>query len=111
VLCSGKVYHRLAETRAADGLEGIALVRLEQLYPFPADDLREVLEKSPDAELVWCQEEPRNMGAWPYLLQRGADLGIAMRYAGRPDSSSPATGSYRRHLAEEEHMVRRALGS
>jgi 2-oxoglutarate dehydrogenase complex dehydrogenase (E1) component-like enzyme len=106
VLCSGKVYHDLAAQRGDD----VALVRLEQLYPLPAAELRELLAAHAGAELVWCQEEPRNMGAWPYLLQRFLDLGLTPRYAGRPESSSPATGSYRRHVAEQEHVLRRALG-
>jgi 2-oxoglutarate decarboxylase len=78
--------------------------------PFPRAALKAIAERTPDAELVWAQEEPRNMGPWPFLLQRFEDLGWTVRYAGRPMSSSPATGSYRRHAAEQEYLVKRALG-
>ncbi len=109
VLCSGKVYYDLAARRDEAGLRDVVLVRLEQLYPLPAAELRALLAPWSSAELVWAQEEPRNMGAWPYVFQRFHDLGLALRYAGRPDSASPATGSYHRHGAEQEHLVRRAL--
>ncbi len=109
VFSSGKVHYDLAAYRAThEGVEA-ELVRLEQLYPFPRAALQAVVARASEAELVWCQEEPKNMGPWPFLLQRFADLGWKVRYAGRPQSSSPATGSYRRHGAEQEHLVKRAL--
>jgi 2-oxoglutarate dehydrogenase E1 component len=107
VFSSGKVFYDLAAARAVN--PDVELIRLEQLYPFPRAVLQVVVARAPSAELVWCQEEPKNMGPWPYLLQRFADLGWNVRYAGRPASASPATGSYRRHGAEQEHLVRRAL--
>lgn len=110
VLCSGKVYYDLEERRDEQGRDDVALVRLEQLYPFPRRALLEALARRPGSELVWAQEEPRNMGPWTFVMQRLGELGHPARYAGRPMSSSPATGSYRRHMAEQEHLVRRALG-
>jgi len=108
VFSSGKVCYDLAAAR--ESLKSpVELVRLEQLYPFPRAALEALVARAPQAELVWCQEEPKNMGAWPFLLQRFADLGWKVRYAGRPQSPSPATGSYRRHGAEQEYLVKRAL--
>jgi len=109
VLCSGKVYYDLAAHHEAKGLAEVALARLEQLYPFPRTALEALIARAPEAELVWCQEEPKNMGPWPFLLQRFTDLGWKVRYSGRPQSSSPATGSYRRHGAEQQYLVERAL--
>ena len=111
VLCSGKVYHELRDQRTEQGRTDVALVRLEQLYPFPRKAVQEQVERFSGAGLVWCQEEPRNMGAWGYVLRRLRDLGMVVEYAGRPDSASPATGSYKRHQAEQEHLLRRALGA
>lgn len=108
VACSGKVYFDLAEYRDEHQLDDLALIRLEQLYPFPRRALRDAMESVGAKELVWAQEEPRNMGAWSYVLQRSLDLELPVRYAGRPESSSPATGSYQRHQAEQAHLVKRA---
>jgi 2-oxoglutarate dehydrogenase E1 component len=109
VFASGKVCHELATKKQEKNLTDVELVRLEQLYPLPKKALQAVVARAPEAELVWCQEEPKNMGPWPWLLQRFTDLGWKVRYAGRPQSASPATGSYRRHGAEQEHLLRRAL--
>lgn len=109
VLCSGKVFYDLEAFRAEAELSDVALVRLEQLYPLPLDALRRTIERYPDAELVWAQEEPKNMGAFTFLSTRLLDHGIVLGYAGRPQSPSPATGSYKRHAAEQEHLVRRAF--
>ncbi len=109
VLASGKVAYDLLAKRAELGLQDVEIVRLEQLYPFPRAALQEMVARAPEAELVWCQEEPKNMGAWSWLLQRFVDLGWSVRYAGRAQSPSPATGSYRRHSAEQEYLVTRAL--
>ncbi|MEM7311196.1 MAG: multifunctional oxoglutarate decarboxylase/oxoglutarate dehydrogenase thiamine pyrophosphate-binding subunit/dihydrolipoyllysine-residue succinyltransferase subunit [Planctomycetota bacterium] len=110
VLCTGKVYYDLEDARAKDARDDVAIVRVEQLYPFPRTELLTLLDRSPDAEVVWCQEEPRNQGFWPFILQRFVDGGRAIAYGGRPEASSPATGSYHRHHAEQAHLVRRALG-
>ena len=110
VLCSGKVYYDLFDAREAAGLaDSVALVRMEQLYPFPRKALLAELERHPDAELVWAQEEPRNMGAWSHLRERFEQLGLTVDYAGRPAAASPATGSYRRHQAEQERLCNMAL--
>ena len=109
VLSCGKVFCDLLAKRAESGRNEVELVRLEQVYPFPRAALRALVERAAGAELVWCQEEPKNMGAWPYVVQRFLDLGWNVRYVGRPQSASPATGSYRRHAAEQEHLVARAL--
>ncbi len=110
VFSCGKVFYDLAAKRAEQGVADVELVRLEQLYPFPRAALQAIVARASGAELVWCQEEPKNMGPWSYLLQRFVDLGWNVRYAGRPQSPSPATGSYRRHAAEQEYLVARALG-
>ncbi|NOT30491.1 MAG: multifunctional oxoglutarate decarboxylase/oxoglutarate dehydrogenase thiamine pyrophosphate-binding subunit/dihydrolipoyllysine-residue succinyltransferase subunit, partial [Planctomycetes bacterium] len=109
VLSCGKVFYDLVAKRAELARNDVELVRLEQLYPFPRAALQVLVARASGSELVWCQEEPKNMGAWSYLSQRFLDLGWKVRYAGRPQSSSPATGSYRRHVAEQERLVARAL--
>ena len=109
ILCSGKVYYDLADFRAAGELANVALVRLEQLYPFPRKALAAELARLGAKKLVWCQEEPRNMGAWTFVRERQEHLPAPLSYAGRPSSSSPATGSYKRHNAEQEHLIRRAF--
>ncbi|MBK9384626.1 MAG: multifunctional oxoglutarate decarboxylase/oxoglutarate dehydrogenase thiamine pyrophosphate-binding subunit/dihydrolipoyllysine-residue succinyltransferase subunit [Planctomycetes bacterium] len=110
VFASGKVTHELEEHARARERHDVALVRLEQLYPFPRRAVKEIAARYPQAKLVWCQEEPRNLGPWPYLVERSAFLGLRWIYAGRPFSSSPATGSFLRHQSEQERLVRRAFG-
>ncbi|MBK9167566.1 MAG: multifunctional oxoglutarate decarboxylase/oxoglutarate dehydrogenase thiamine pyrophosphate-binding subunit/dihydrolipoyllysine-residue succinyltransferase subunit [Bryobacterales bacterium] len=111
--CSGKVYLDLhAQREAAAG--DVALVRVEQLYPFPEDEVREILEKyGPDADVVWVQEEPRNMGPWRFIQENLQPLldesGRTLRYIGRAESASPATGSYKRHLVEQAEIVDQTL--
>ncbi|HJQ97066.1 MAG TPA: multifunctional oxoglutarate decarboxylase/oxoglutarate dehydrogenase thiamine pyrophosphate-binding subunit/dihydrolipoyllysine-residue succinyltransferase subunit, partial [Candidatus Polarisedimenticolaceae bacterium] len=112
VFSSGKVFYELDAARKEAGLGEVALVRLERLYPFPADDLGAILERYPHAsDLCWAQEEPRNMGAWTFVQERFARLRpeMPLRYAGRPSGASTATGSHKRHLAEQEALVRDAL--
>ena len=111
VLCSGKIYYDLAASAAE--APGVALVRLEQLYPFPEPELEEVFVRYGGAEeVVWVQEESRNMGAWnfvrpllDYMLPDGVELG----YVGRDEAASPATGIYQVHLEEQQEIVERAL--
>jgi len=107
ILCSGKVYYDLYEERAARELNDIYILRLEQLYPFPAQALVHFLERFKNAEIIWCQEEPKNMGAWtfanPYIewVLRHIDARFKrVQYAGRPASASPATGLGSIHKAE-----------
>jgi 2-oxoglutarate dehydrogenase E1 component len=116
VLCAGKVYYDLYERRAALGVTDVALVRLEQLYPFPVRSLGEELARYPNAEVVWCQEEPGNMGAWTFVDRRLEDIldtlgGKARRprYVGRSEAASPATGLARRHAREQAALVEEAL--
>ncbi len=114
VLCSGKVYYDLAESRKKTAVEHVAIVRMEQFYPFPQTGLREVLAKYPAAkQLVWAQEEPKNMGGWTFVEQRLENLLPACErpiYVGRAPSASPATGSYAIHQAEQARLVVEALG-
>lgn len=114
IMCSGKLYYALLEARDERGLsDEVALVRVEQLYPFPEHELREVLQQySEDADLVWAQEEPQNQGAWRYMQTRlplvvGDDRPV--RYIGRPEAASPATGNFKTHKREEEHIIDEAF--
>ena len=111
LLCSGKVYYDLARYRQERGLGDVALLRVEQLYPFPAEALRRHLAAYPEAEEVrWVQEEPENMGAWWYVALRApAALGVALTGVARPASAAPATGSPTLHQQEQEELVRRAF--
>ena len=118
VLCSGKVYYDLLAERDARGLDDVYLLRVEQLYPFPEASLRAELSRFPQAEVVWCQEEPKNQGYWtfvePNIEQVLAQIGGASkraRYAGRKASASPATGLASKHKAEQEALVNDALSS
>jgi 2-oxoglutarate dehydrogenase complex dehydrogenase (E1) component-like enzyme len=117
VLCSGKVYYDLLEERLrrhGDAKLPVALVRVEQLYPWPEASLVAELAAFPEArELVWCQEEPANMGAWTFGRERvRALLGPEqrLRYSGRLDAASPAVGSARIHKQEQAALVRQAFG-
>lgn len=117
VLCSGKLYYDLVEGRKKTGVDNVAppvaIVRLEQFYPFPAARLREVLSRYPEAnELVWAQEEPKNMGGWTFVEPRLVEiLPVSQRpiYVGRVASASPATGSYSIHQVEQAELVSKAL--
>jgi 2-oxoglutarate dehydrogenase E1 component len=113
VFCQGKVYYELLEARRARGLTDVALVRVELLHPFPADAIRAVVDRFPaTAEVVWAQEEPRNMGAWPMYLDwftSGLPNRYWPRYVGRPASASPATGSHHQHGVEQARVIDDAL--
>ena len=117
VLCSGKVYYDLYEEREKRGVNDVYLLRVEQLYPFPAKALINELSRFRQAEIVWCQEEPKNMGAWsfidPYLEWVLAHIDAKhqrVRYAGRPAAASPATGMMSKHLAQLQALLDDALG-
>jgi len=117
VLCSGKVYFDLYEEREKRGINDIYLLRVEQLYPFPAKALINELSRFAKAEIVWCQEEPKNMGSWtfiePYLewvLTHIEARHKRPRYAGRAASASPATGQMSKHLAQLAAFLEEALG-
>ena len=112
VLCSGKLYYELLQARREREISDVALVRVEMLYPYPDVLLAEVMASYPGAEIVWCQEEPKNMGAWPTLShelfqQFGA---TAVQYVGRRAAASPATGSNKAHKAEQQAVIDGALG-
>jgi multifunctional 2-oxoglutarate metabolism enzyme len=115
VLCSGKIYYDLLAE--ADKLEAgrPAIVRLEQLYSFPWTESRAMLARYPRMqELIWVQEEPRNMGAWCYLapkLEELAPPGVAVKYSGRPERASPAEGYPAAHAAEQGRIIREALAT
>ena len=118
VMCSGKVYYDLYEEREQRGVDDIYLLRLEQLYPFPAKALINELSRFRQAEMVWCQEEPKNMGAWafidPYLEWVLAHIDAKyqrVRYTGRPAAASPATGLMSKHKAQLEAFLEDALGN
>jgi 2-oxoglutarate dehydrogenase E1 component len=116
VLCSGKVYYDLFEERQKRGAGDVCILRLEQLYPFPHAALVEELKRFPNADVVWCQEEPKNMGAWSFVAPRLEEVLVELGakvarpiYTGRPEAASPATGSYHRHNMEQEALVDEAL--
>ena len=110
VLCSGKVYHDLAKHRAAVEANDVALVRVAQLYPVEENRLSEVAERSPGAELVWCQEEPENMGAYRFLAPHlGEIFGRDPVYSGRSAAASPASGSNKVHHQEQEALIKKAI--
>ena len=116
VLCSGKVYYDLYEEREKRGINDIYLLRIEQLYPFPARALIQELSRFKDAEMVWCQEEPKNMGAWSFIepnlswvLDHIGAKHKRPRYAGRPSSAATATGLMSKHLRELKAFLDEAL--
>ena len=115
VLCTGKVYYDLLAERREKTIQDIAIVRVEQLYPFPVISLPKVLAEYPNAEIVWCQEEPENMGAWSFVDRKIEDVLTAMgtakrpRYVGRIAAASPATGLAKVHATEQATLVHQAL--
>jgi len=117
VMCSGKVYYDLLEKRDAEGIDDIYLMRIEQFYPFPALSLVKELVRFSGADMVWCQEEPKNQGAWSFIepniewvLTRIKARNTRPIYAGRPASASPATGLASQHKAQQAALVNAALG-
>jgi 2-oxoglutarate dehydrogenase E1 component len=113
VFCSGKVYFDLLERRRASKDGEVALVRIEELYPFPTDEYQAILDRYAGAnEIVWCQEEPQNQGAWYQIrhrLQAPLDGKRSLNYAGREGAAAPATGLYAYHQREQEALVADAL--
>ena len=117
VICSGKVFYDLFEAREKNKLFNIKILRLEQIYPFPIKSLQDFISKSPQAEIIWCQEEPENMGSWSFIDRRLEKVLIDCNckfkrpvYVGRPEAASPATGTMSRHLKEQKKLVNQALG-
>lgn len=116
VLCSGKVYYDLYDAREAAGIDNVYLMRVEQLYPFPARALMNELGRFPQADFVWAQEEPKNMGAWSFIepnlewvLERTDSKFKRAIYAGRPASAATATGQASKHSQEQKALVEQAL--
>ena len=115
VLCSGKVYYDLAQIQEEQGLDEVAIVRIEQLYPFPREAVENLLDRYRQTRtVIWCQEEPRNQGAWFQIrhhLEACLQDNQELRYAGRPGSPSPAVGFYKLHVQEQQDLVAEALAA
>jgi len=116
VLCTGKVYFDLRAHRREQKINDVAIIRIEQLYPFPFNTLATVLGRYKNAEFVWCQEEPENMGAWNFVDRKIERVlwpldvkGKRPRYAGRGEAAATATGLLRRHNAEQARLVADAI--
>ena len=116
VMCSGKVYYDLLEERDARGIDDVYILRFEQFYPFPAQSAMKELQRFQNAEMVWCQEEPKNQGAWAFMepnlewvLTRIKARHARPTYAGRAAAASPATGLASKHKAEQAALVDHAL--
>ena len=115
VFCSGKVYFDLAEARRQKGLESVAIIRIEELYPFPIEEYANTIYRYPNAaEVIWCQEEPQNQGAWYQIrhrLQEPLAESHDLYYAGRPGAAAPASGIYALHARQQEAFVAAALAA
>jgi 2-oxoglutarate dehydrogenase E1 component len=115
VFCSGKVYFDLLDSRRSDAIDNVALVRVEQLYPFPSEEYAATLRKYPHAhEVVWCQEEPQNQGGWYQIrhrLQEPLAKNQSLLYAGRAPAAAPATGIFQLHQQQQQALVDAALRS
>jgi 2-oxoglutarate dehydrogenase E1 component len=113
VLCSGKVYYDLYKYRKQNELDNVAIARLEQFYPFPDADIAEIFDDySHVDDVVWCQEEPQNMGAWTFAnprISQQLNDGQSLRYAGRQASASPAAGQKKIHQREQELLIKEAM--
>src|SRR5690606_31711045 len=116
VFCQGKIYYELLAYRRENNITDTALVRLEQLYPFPADASRAVLDEFPNAkEVVWCQEEPRNQGAWYWLASRNhlhkvLEPKRKLLLVSRPGAASPAVGYFAKHSQQQKTIIENAFG-
>jgi 2-oxoglutarate dehydrogenase E1 component len=113
VMCSGKVYYDLLEVRRQDELQHVAIIRIEQLYPFPEESFSKEVNKYPNLDsVVWCQEEPKNQGAWyqsKHHFYNALKKDITIFYAGRAASAAPAVGNFRTHIQEQRAVVETAL--
>ena len=113
IMCSGKIYYDLLEMRRKEQLKHIAILRIEQLYPFPSEEFARELALYPNLkELIWCQEEPENQGAWHQIRHRFLGLlsrNITLGYAGRPNCAAPSVGKFNRHLAQQKQLIEEAL--
>lgn len=117
IFCSGQVYYALARTREANQMDDVAIVRVEQISPFPVDLVAKEAERYPNAKVVWAQEEPMNMGGWTYVEPRietalrhtKTHVGQRPAFAGRAPTGSVATGIKKMHVAEEVDLLSHAL--
>ena len=116
IICSGKIYYDLIEDREKQKNNDAVFVRLEQLYPFPAKTLAKVLKKYKNAKFIWCQEEPKNMGAWNTVrnyIERTLEMinfkDINIKYVGRSASSTTATGNANKHLAQQKEILQKII--
>ena len=116
VLCAGKVYYDLLQARSDKKINNIALVRVEQIYPFPAEELKLEFKKYKNAEIIWCQEEPKNMGSWHFVNELLEEVLIEIKaktsrakYVGRVACASPATGYASYHAKEQKELIETAL--
>jgi 2-oxoglutarate dehydrogenase E1 component len=110
VFCTGKIFYDLIEGREKAGADDVAIVRIEQLYPFPAKQLGQVIEKYRGAsDFIWAQEEPENMGAWMHIMRffmkNTETKGVTLKYVGRTESASPATGFSKQHAQQQQQIV------
>ena len=116
IMCSGKIYYDLLEEREKLKNKEVVIIRLEQLYPFPVKTLANVLKRYKKAKFIWCQEEPKNMGAWNTVrnyIDRTLEMinsrDINVKYVGRQASSSTATGNANKHLAQQKEILEKIL--
>jgi 2-oxoglutarate dehydrogenase E1 component len=111
ILCSGKVYYDLIAERAKLNETSTAIVRVEQLYPYPADEVKAIINKHPNASLLWVQDEPANQGPWPFVFENSQLLleGRLLRRVSRRATASPATGSSHLHEEEQHALITEAF--
>ena len=113
IFCTGKIFYDLAAYRSEHGIKDVAIIRIEQLYPFHRDMVAMMSDAYDHAtDIIWCQEEPLNMGAWTYIWPRLEEAtGKKVRYAGREAASSPAAGSKAMHYREQKALISQAFNA
>jgi 2-oxoglutarate dehydrogenase E1 component len=110
LFCSGKIYYDLFQKQQEDKRTDVAIVRIEQLYPLPFDQLQKIKAQYTSAtDFIWVQEEPENMGAWPYLCRKFRSNNLNLDVVARREASVPATGWSKRHTAEQQALISRAF--
>lgn len=111
ILCSGKIFYDLKNYRTENAIKDSAIIRVEQFYPFNSELIKKIINKYPESvEIVWCQEEPKNMGGWSFISSRLTELlGRTIRYAGRRSSASPAVGCLAKHKHEQNKLIKTAF--
>ena len=117
-MCSGKIYYDLIEQREKRKNDSVVFLRIEQLYPFPVKQVGKQLKRYKNAKFFWCQEEPKNMGAWNtarHYIDRTLDIiqvkGEKVKYVGRNAAASPATGNLNKHLAEQKEILEKVINN